>query len=94
MIKSYNFCYIDRQYMTYDLTPDDVEALQFALSAKEVRPFIVLSCGAVSTEGLRFVKLVEDEVIENESVTPPEYDLDMMIYMQQGSEDEDDGRPV
>lgn len=98
--KSYNFIYMDMQYMTYDLTDEDFQTVMHALASKDVRPFITLSCGAVSTHQLRFVSLIKEEAkpVKTSSAVPPEYEMDMFLYEKGAMTEEvymdDDGEPV
>lgn len=96
-VKAYNFFYVNKEYMTYDLTEDDYKNVMFQLGQKEVTPFIIVSQGAISTYDLRFVKeFIEEPEEENESATPPEYQMDDLLYRKSGEEDldDDDGQPV
>lgn len=97
-MKSYNFIYRDKQYMTYDLSDDDHAKLMRALERDTPPAFVTLSCGAICTHDLRFVKeYVEEAPEETLAATPTEYELDKYIYEQSHRREEDiddDGEPV
>jgi hypothetical protein len=101
--KTFNFIYEDGKYMTFELTDQDEENLEMALTTN-LRPILMYRTKAtgsfISLQGLRFVvPFVEEEPTENASATPPEFELDEFLYRKKADEreediEDDDGEPI
>lgn len=97
-VKPYNFIYADEvRHWTFDLTAVDVDKITQLVVKGEYGYFRTESGCLILLDKLRFlVPLVEEKREENESATPPEYQMDDLLYKKSREEDleDDDGEPV
>lgn len=69
----YTFLYTDQTYLTYELTKDDFEEVETALTKNEPRKYVAVSIGVIGMENIRsIIEQKEEEPQTDEEGNPLE----------------------